>query len=267
MQLLKYIVKGDTLELGAFGDLHWGHINCDKDMILNVVKYLKKNKCYWLGGGDYGDAIIPSDYRFDYRSIDPEYNTPQKQYAKMEELFKPISDKCLGLLDGNHDVLHWKKHAHNYVEELASRINVPYLTIDSYIRFYFKKFNTAFNLYAHHGWTGARTKGGKISRLYDLEAIFPMCNLYLMFHIHDLGIVDKKANLYIEETKDGLEIRDQISYFMFGGSYLRGYVADRISYVEEKTYRPTVLGAPILTIKARKGKNTVNFDITYREIR
>jgi len=264
MKYQHFTVLDNSITFVNFADLHWGHINCDKEIVNNVVDYIKKTDCYWLGGGDYGDSIVPNDWRFDYRSLDDEYKTPQQQYAKMEEMMKPIAKKCLGLLDGNHDIIHWKKHTHNYVEELTSRIGVPYLTIDAYLRLHFKKLNVDFNIYAHHGWTGARTSGGRINRIFDLYNIFPMLDLYIMNHIHALGQVEKKTSLYIGE--DG-EIHDKISYFLFGGSYLRGYVLDHISYVEEKTYIPTTLGAPVLKITPIRGKYGVNFDIEYKEIR
>jgi len=264
MRLQKYVIKSNPLTLVTIGDIHWGNNNVDKKMLNNVIKYVKEHRCYWIGMGDYGDAIIPDDRRFNLDTIDAEYNTPKAQYKAIKELFRPIANKCLGLADGNHDYLHWIKHQHNYVEELAEDLGVPYLQIDCFLRFYFKRYNTNFDVYAHHGWTGARTKGGKINRIYDLEQIFPMCNLYVMGHMHDLGLTDKKINLWVD---DDMKIRDKISYFLFSGSFLKGYVADQISYVEEKTYRPSVLGSPVLSVTPKKGKGTVNFNIKYEEVR
>jgi len=264
MRIQKLIVKDDVLMLVLFGDLHFGHKNCDTRMIGNVIDFIAENDCYWVGGGDYGDAIIPTDRRFDFRSLDEEFNTPQKQYRKIKEMFQPIKHKCLGLLDGNHDIIHWKKHQQNYVEEISADLGVPYLTISAYLRFHFRKYKTDFDAYLHHGWTGSRTKGGKIERVYDLESVFPFIDLYAMFHIHDLGVADKQAKLYVDENE---QIRDRMSWYVFGGGFLRGYVKDQVSYVEEKTYRPTVLGSPVLTIKPRRGRGTVNFDLEYSEVR
>jgi len=264
LRIQKIIIKKPQITVVPFGDLHFGHKNCDKRMIRNVIKYIKENDVYWIGGGDYGDAIIPTDRRFDFRSLDEVYRTPQLQYKELKSWFAPISSKCLGLLDGNHDIIHWKKWQHNYVEELAEGLDIPYLTISAYLRFYFEKYNVNFDVYCHHGWTGARTKGGKIKRIQDLEDIYPFADLYLMFHIHDIGIVDRKANLYVDEEE---EIRDKLSWFVMGGSFLRGYVKDQVSYVEERTYRPSLLGSPVLTIKPKKGKGTVSFDVKYEEIR
>ena len=264
MRVVRYIVKKPELKIVPLGDIHLGHVSCDKRILANVLQYIKDHDVYWVGGGDYGDAIIPTDKRFDYRSIDSKFKTPQEQYSKIEQLFAPIADKCVGLLDGNHDIIHWKRHTHNYVKEMAERLGVPYLTIDAYLRFKFSKYNASFDVYTHHGWSGARTKGGRIARIYDLEAIFPWASMYLMFHMHDLGLADKKASLYVD---DDMEIRDKIKWFVFGGNFLRGYQKDTISYVEEKTYRPSLLGSPLITIKPRKGKKTISFDVKYEEIR
>lgn len=264
MKYQKYEISSDTLTFVNFADLHFGNRNCDKRMINNVIRFIAKHKCYWLGGGDYADAIIPQDWRFDARTIDKEFDTPRAQYKEIERLFRPIAYRCLGLLDGNHDIMHWKKHSHNYVEELCERLDVPYLTIDAYLRIYFKKFDANFNIYAHHGWTGARTSGGRINRIYDLFNIYPMLDLYVMNHIHALGQVEKKTSLFVDNNGN---IRDKISYFLFGGSFLRGYVKNQISYVEEKTYIPTTLGSPVFKIIPRQGKLGINFDFEYKEIR
>lgn len=264
MKYQDYVVKDKWIRLVNLADIHLGHKNCDKRMVQNVIEFIKTHKCYWVGGGDYGDAIIPTDKRFDFRSLDEELKTPQMQYAQIEKWFKPIAHKCLGLIDGNHDIIHWKKHAHNYVEELADRIGVPYLTVSSYLRLHFTEFNDDFNLYAHHGWTGARSSGGRINRFFDLFGVFPMLDLYIMNHVHGLGLVEKKTSLFI--GKDG-QIHDKISHFLYGGSFLRGYVIDQVSYVEEKTYIPCTLGSPVLEIHPFKGKHGVNFKIKYEEIR
>ena len=262
MQIIKRIIDDQFLVNVKLGDIHLGNNNCDKRMVENVLNYIKTHKCTWLGMGDYADAITPSDPRFDYRSIDRDYQTPQDQYAKIYDWFKPIKNKCLGLLDGNHDILHWKKHAHNYVKELAEKLDVEYLTIDAFIRLYFSKFDANYDIYAHHGWTGSRTKGAKIMRIYDLESF--LAHEYDMGHIHDLGLVDKKVQLYVDKD---LEIKDRLSWYVLTGGFLRGYVKGQVSYVEEKTYRPTALGSPVLTITPIKGKTTVSFNVDYKDIR
>jgi len=259
------------LTLVVVSDIHLGHINCDKEILKNVIEWIKTHDCIWIGLGDYGDCIIHTDPRFNHDSIDKNFDTAQKQFREIKRYFKPIASKCIGLLDGNHDYNLMKKADHNYVEELAEDLNVDYLTMDAYIRIQFTKFDN-FNIYAHHGWSGARTAGARVSRIYDLYSIFPMLDLYIMGHTHALGLVEKKTSLYIDGwIKEGQNekdiIHDKISHFLWSGSFLKGYTMGTMGYVEEKTYQPSTLGSPILKIIPHKGKYTVNFQIEYSEVR
>jgi len=263
MKVLKIDVPGDKLVLDSIGDLHFGHANCNKDMVENVVEHIKRKRNLWLGMGDYGDAVIPTDPRFDYRNIDPAMKTPQEQYDYCEDLFTPIAHKCVGLLDGNHDLIHWKRHAQHYTYNLARRLNVESLTVTAYIRFHFTKYNADFDVFATHGHTAARTKTGAINSISQLANVTPQANLYLMGHTHQLGLVDERASLYIDGK---LNVRDHLQYFAFTGSFLAGYVKDRVSYVEEKTYRPTVLGALEAEITPRIKEDTVTFEVETRRL-
>ena len=276
MQYQDFIIKEKSVELINLADIHLGHRNCDKNILSHTLTYIENHKCLWIGGGDYGDAIIPNDPRFDINSIDKNFLAPKQQYDKITELFKPIRKKCLVLLEGNHDYYLWKRNQnslislygeeegkHGFVYNMAKDLGVLYGTIDSYIRLHFEKFDVDFDIYAHHGWTGARTAGARVARIYDLYNVFPMLDLYIMNHIHALSMAEPKTSLFINNG----EIRDKISRFMYGGSYLRGYQLGTMSYVEEKTYTPTTLGSPKLTITAKEGKNGLNFDIAFHEIR
>jgi len=266
MKYSKIEVKAKELVLVNISDIHLGNINCDKSMLKNVIDYIQKTNCYWLGGGDYGECITNSDPRFNYDSQDPEFKTPQDQFNAIEEMFRPISNKCLGLIDGNHDYNLWKRHNYNFVQQLSRNLGTEYLTMDAYVRLHFNEFRGEkgnFNIYTHHGWSGARTAGARVNRVFDLYAIFPMLDLYIMGHMHALGLIEKKTSLYI----DGGMIHDKISHFLYGGSFLRGYTLGPMAYVEEKTYQPTTLGSPVLKIIPVMGKYTVNFKIEYSEVR
>jgi len=249
--------RNSIWQLVPLGDIHLGHPNCDLDSVQKTIDYIKKTKnCIWLGMGDYADAIQPKDWRFDFHAIDFDFPTPDLQYREITRLFKPIKHKCIGLLDGNHDLIHWKKHAHNYVDGLAYDLKVPYLSINAYIRLIFrrKKGNlegkktsgSVFNIYAHHGWTGARTPGGKVNRIEDLSDIFPGLNLYLMGHVHERGSAFPRVQLFVNRN---LTIKHHEMNFVFTGGFLRGYVDGKASYIEEKTYKPAALGAPLIEIK------------------
>ena len=245
-------------QLVPIGDIHLGHKNVDLDLLKKIIKYVEEtDRCYWIGMGDYCDAITAKDRRYDLNSIDPRFPTPDKQYRAIREMFEPIKDKCIGLLDGNHDYLHWREHNHNYVDDLAYDLGVAYLTMDAYVRLVFvrksgkKPKQNRLDIYAHHGWTGARTLGGRINRITDLANIFPNLPLYLMGHVHLLGAVPPRIQLSVDNR---LNVVEQRQYFVFTGSFLKGYMPDAMSYVEMKTYVPTTLGSPIITIRIDDAK-------------
>jgi len=257
MRIIKKVIeyssrKEGVFKLVPFGDLHFGHPNCDVDLIERTRNYiLETENCFWIGMGDYCDAISPKDKRFNFHSVNLKYATPDVQYRWVRSLFDPIKDKCIGLLDGNHDLLHWKAHAHNYVDSLAYDLGVPYLTIDAYIRLVFKRKtedssrSNSFNIYAHHGWTASRTSGGKVNRIEDLASIFPGLELYLMGHTHARGETPPKTHLFVNKN---LDVVDHEMRFLFTGAFLRAYVDGHASYIEEKTYKPQPLGTSVVEI-------------------
>jgi hypothetical protein len=242
------------------GDLHLGNNNCDLDLFKKSIEFIKNEKrCLWLGMGDYCDAVTAKDKRFDPKSIDPDFPTPDVQYRGIEKMLMPIKDKCIGLLDGNHDYQHWLEHGHNYVDTMAYNLGTSYLTMDAYIRLAFRRktadscCSRVIDIYAHHGWSTARSDGAKVNRIEDLALIFPNLDLYLMGHVHLLGSSPSKYQLSVDE---GMNIVQKKENFVFTGSFLKGYVDGNVSYVERKTYAPTALGSPKikLTIGVDGGK-------------
>ena len=240
--------------LVPLGDMHFGHPNCDVDLFLKARDYIiEKHNCYWIGMGDYCDAISPSDRRFDMHSIDPNYATPDKQYRWVEEQLKPIKDKCLGLLTGNHDILHWKKHGHDYVDGMAYAMEVPYLMDLGYIRLFFERVSTngsshstTFNILAEHGCTAARETSAKVGRIEDMADRIPGLDLYLMGHTHVRGASPPRTQLFINKE---LRVTSFEENFCFTGSYLKGYLEGKVSYVEEMEYKPTTLGSPLIQVE------------------
>ena len=253
------------LNLVALGDLHVGHRNVDYDTLERVIEYIKDTpNCLWLGMGDYADCVTFKDKRFDLNAVDPTCMTPDLQYRRVKQLFEPIKDKCLGLLDGNHDYLFWRRYQHNYVDWLAYELGVPYLTMDAYIRFSFVRKSgrtpkiRQVNIYAHHGWTGARTVGGKINRIQDLAKIFPNLDIYLMGHVHLLGQAPPQVQLSVDNN---LNVVEHVERFVFTGGFLRGYMPDAVSYIETKTLTPASLGSPLIKIRIGES-DVVKIEIT-----
>lgn len=257
--------KDSTWLLVPFGDMHVGHKTFDEDEYYKTIDYIAEHdNCRTILMGDYGECISAKDPRHDYNAIDFELATPDKQFRKVKEDLMPIKDKIICVLHGNHGYNFWKRHNHNYVDNLAYDLGSVYTGISAYIRLKFiRRSGTSrqinnFDIYAHHGWTSARTSGYKVKVIHDLANIFPMLNLYLMGHTHEKGEVFPQVKLFVD---DAMRTRQWVSKFVYSGSYMKGYEDGVMgSYAEMRAYTPLHLGSPVIEIKPNRtdGRNETN---------
>lgn len=255
---LPYESRSDsTWYLVPLGDIHLGHRNFDEDRFYKTLEWVKNEPhAVVLGMGDYADCINAKDKRHDYNSIDMRYISPDKQYEQITRDFMEIKPKIVGLLDGNHDYSFWQRHNHNYVDAMAKALDTEYAGISAYVRLNLRRITSnekspvqALNIYAHHGWTGARTDGYKVKTIQDLASIFPGLHCYLMGHVHQIGEAPPVVSLYVDQNSN---IREWTQRYVFTGSYIKGYEEGVGSYVEARGYRPTSLGSPIIEIKPNR---------------
>jgi len=115
MQYLKHVIgynsKTEWFNIIPLGDIHLGHAGCDFRYLKDMLKWIEeKSNTFWIGMGDYIDAINYSDPRFDPKTVMAKYLVQgdidkiiQMQIEDIVDLFEPIKGKCLGLLRGNHE--------------------------------------------------------------------------------------------------------------------------------------------------------------------
>ena len=109
------------------GDIHEGNCNCNHKALKKAVDIIKDDPVgYWFGMGDYIEAITHfGDPRFDPKSISQEYaikdlkDLPFKQTERVFNYLRPIQDKCLALLIGNHEESYIKRHSANVYDRFV----------------------------------------------------------------------------------------------------------------------------------------------------
>ena len=256
----------------CIGDIHRGNPWMDEDRLYKTINWVQENDCYVILMGDYGEAINAKDPRHDYNALDGRYATPDTQYRKTIEDLTPIKDKILFLLEGNHEANFWRRNNHNYADQVAHGLGVPYTGISAYLLFKFyrktgKSYDRrTFETYAHHGWAGGRTAGYQVKTIHDLNNIFPNAHMYIMGHNHQLGEALPKTHLYIDKRTE--QIREFTQHFFFTGSYIKGHEKGKGSYVEARAYQPTMIGSPVIEVQPNRvdthyDKRTPLFSIRY----
>ena len=268
--------EDDVARIVGLGDIHRGNPWLDEKRFYETRDWIEKNDCYVILMGDYGECINAKDPRHDYNAIDWEYSTPDKQYRKTLEDLEPIKDKCIMMLEGNHESNFWRRHNHNYTNWMATDLGIPYVGISGYVLFRFKRKTgksydrRMFRIYAHHGWSGGRTDGYKVKVIHDLHNIFDDAHLYMMGHTHQLGEVFPTTRLYVDERTK--KIREYHQKYFYTGSYIKGHEVGRGSYVEARAYPPTQIGSPVIEVRPTRvdggrDKSRSKFDIRGSDIK
>lgn len=261
--------ENETQIIVPISCIHIGAKGNDRDLLDNVLKVIDSLPNAWIiGMGDYGDCINATDKRHDYATIDPNYATPNDQYNEIENIFRQRKDKVLGILDGNHEYSFWERTGHHYARTMAQNLGLEYGTFSTYFRMLLKRrhngiakyASSKLDIYAHHGWSSARSDGGAVNSIYDLRNKFNSAHLYIMGHIHHkIGAEPPKVMCWIPDVykKHGNYapvIRESVQQFVWAGSYVKLYDdnKDGSGYAERKGYNPSALGSPFIEIKPNR---------------
>ena len=247
----------DTIYLEPLGCIHIGNVNFNKEKFEARIEAIKKDpNRYWIGMGDYGDSITVSntttDKRFSWRTIDRKVLTPDEQFDYVEDSFKPITSKCLGLLEGNHD---WKlidKTTHGYVQKMAKNLDVSWLKLASFITLRFVHKGDLLHrvlLFAAHGQYKGGQTGGNLSFLENLPSRFD-ADIYLTGHTHNAFTAETQI-LSVDEHG---HLVHQPRIFASTGSFLEGYVQGNMSYVEYGLKRATKTGTITIAFQPSEKK-------------
>lgn len=262
--------RSDVFRIWHMSDLHLMSKSCAETEIKRDIAEIRDDPfSFWVGGGDMVDCIAYTDKRFDPDAVAPWVSISdlgklgKVGMEKARQLFMPIKEKCLGMCLGNHEEkyqLHKdQKDLHSW---LCTELGVPNLGYSAIFDLVFVRTAKAkqptlaytapkdmgscqsFRVYIHHGAGAATTPGGKLNRLVQFMNSF-RADLYFCGHVHD-----KTARR--EPCLGGNAGCDDIMQFdrlgVISGSYLKTYQKGTTGYGEQKGYRPTSLGAAIVTI-------------------
>jgi hypothetical protein len=251
--------RSDIFRIYAFGDLHLGNANAN-DMALRILvkQIAADDHALWVGMGDYCDFINIHDPRWDPRDL-PGWLMGGEQLADIARtegdyiaaILKPIKDKCLGLIAGNHEekIL---QHSENdvyakLVERLADGKNEHRLDHRGIISLIFSRQgggSQTVTLYCTHGSAGGRTQGGAAASLDRLLAQVDNVDVVLTAHLH------KGQHLQMAKFRPG---RAHTRAVTIHGITIPPMVSD-MRYAESKDYAATSEGYAVITVDHNKRK-------------
>lgn len=257
-----YQSRSDIFRVFPLGDIHAGAVYCSESSIRKKVAQIQEDDfAYWVGMGDYCEAITKNDKRFDVSGLADwvnKGNIIESQRRFIVNLFKPIAHKCLGMLEGNHEVSIRLSHQDDLYSNICDDLGVIKLGYSCFLDIAFSRLNGHVSMYRGHlthGAGAAQTDGAQINRLLAALKSFEG-DWYAMGHLHCIKTESSKPILTV--SKAG-KIVEKTRCAAITGSWFKSYEqGQRASYAEQKGYQPTALGCPVFVFDPNNGIVDVN---------
>lgn len=212
--------------------------------------------------GDCCDFVTYSDKRFDLKQIADRYvplldDLPKRVADDFIDTYRPIRDKIICLIPGNHDETIRRKYHFDVAGYIAGVLNVPLLDTISQIRLRVRtgdgRNGRSFIVKGvlSHAYKGSATLGGKVqaaSRIFDF---FGDHDFIAQAHMHEYAALSTPT-LDTCGAWGRPRVHERNRMLFLTGSYLKTY-GPGSSYGEIRGYRPCRLGSPRLEMRLKRG--------------
>lgn len=281
---ITYEGRATTIRLYHLTDLHLGAAACDETLLRRYVAAIEADPlAYWIGGGDYIDAIARKGDKRYQESTMSKWLRGQDDVLGLQrdyvvDLLAPIAGKCLGLVNGNHEHAALRFYDRNIYWEIVTGLARAAerdpaelgLGIQGFIVLKFRRRYSqpdasgrdfggtrTITIYTHHGYGGGRLPGGHALALGRILGDYE-CDLALLGHRHVTQMVTKTI------VKPGVKTARTVDrYGLFCGTFLGAYVEPSSdgrpidTYPEHMGLPPSLLGTPTITIKPDEARVSV----------
>jgi len=234
----------DCVYIVPISDTHIGDPRFNREKLQGYIDWiLERPNAFTILNGDLLDVAITESVGDTY---DASMNTNEAlKYAR--ELFSPLSDRILGVTEGNHERRVSKKTSVDVMEILADYLDAPYRAEGMYFKFRLGKGangkKVVYSMYATHGTGGGRTTGGKANKIKYLSDTI-LADIYTIGHIHfQIGFQD----IYHVPDLYNNNVRAMKRTYVSSGAYL-----DWGGYAERKEYPAPKTGSPRLRLSGKE---------------
>ena len=226
------------LKLWLSSDWHYGHENCNGELLLKYVDYIKQHKGKTILLGDLMEASIPGHMPQTMFSQDIQ---PHTQFDLVKEILG--STDVIAAVSGNHENRIYNSTGIDVMKEIAKNFKAVYLPAGGYFNIDFNGITYRFAIF--HG-----SKGSQNPRYQLLKAlnVWPDCDIMAMGHIHHLCL----ERFYRYGIENGERIK-RIIYGVRTGGFL-----EYPGYAQKDFYPLSATGSPIVTLNPKRKKIDVD---------
>lgn len=224
--------------LEPIGDTHVGSFAFARDKLLDRIDEIKREKeRIWIGMGDYLDNIRPwrrsrPDLRWELSLLKGNPNWLE-QWDDFVSMVKPIKDKCIGLLWGNHEFSTFEEQ--EFERMVKKDLGVPFLGSRAFVILTVNGSGITkreWSILAVHGDFSGDTKGGALNRMKQLSQTI-VANIYLYAHTH-FKATDKGERIYIRKNGNNVRIEREPTISVLTGGFIDPYYIGADTYFDKK---------------------------------
>lgn len=246
--LLKYIERDcgnhEFIYLIPISDLHIGDIYFNEKKFLHLRDYIVQNSnVFVILLGD----IFNSATKNSVSDIYSEIKNPQEAKKYAYNMFKPMKDKILGIVSGNHEQRIWRESGSDISEDLALLLGCEYnregLFLNIKVGNYKNNGKVNYTVYCTHGSGGGTTVGAKANVMEKTSKIV-LADIYIIGHIHGKHSFDDE---YIVPDVRHKRLEKIRRLYVGGASFLEWG-----GYSEQKLMKPYSTGSPKIVLDGTK---------------
>jgi predicted phosphodiesterase len=264
----------DSHKIYLLGDTHEGSKLQDSVGFQQVIAEIKKDKnAFFVHMGDLAEAIMIDDSRYDKETIAEGKDVPLLQYRAVRDKLKPVKDKILAILMGNHDWKHIRKVGNLVKDYVCAELEVAYGTYTCKLLINDSKGNLMYKMFLTHGFGALNSNADDpVRQLSNMQLALKRklrdksadCAIMAMGHNHKLLIVDPLPTLYlIDEDNDikqdyrgGVQsaryIHPDHRWYCATGSFFKLYELGMSGYGEVFGCDPHELGCCVVHVEDKK---------------
>jgi len=241
---IKLDVKSDKVQLIGFGDLHIGAKTYDEKKAKEVRDYIKSENCYWIGMGDFCECATKRSIG---AGVYEQLISPNEQIKYLRSFLKPIADKCIGFVKGNHEERSFKESGTDIADVICYELGMPYCGWECFGSICGDR--KAYKFYAVHSYTSNKTGGLALNTLErDIERMFGNFQIIMRGHTHK-NVVHITEYFEIDTRNNMVLVRPRVH--LITGHYLKR--AD--SYASARPMRGDPPGTIALELDLRHHKD------------
>lgn len=238
--------------LVPFGDLHYGHRDCNIKEFERMLRENNRPDTYFIGVGDIFDSIVMRDIRFQLSQlggmdgkgfVDDFMDEMANNFGKLWRKHKIPSERILFMGIGNHESNMMKRYSVNPLKQFCLKEKITYGAYSGYHTVTLivdGNHKSSFHIRYHHGYGGGARTGGYPLTKYEKELMWSDADVFVFGHDHRRHL---QPYSYEKMSNSGGYCYKRRRILAICGGFLENRpMTEYPSYAEEKMYPASDIG-------------------------